>query len=289
MAESTILKFCAVCGIDCADKPRTKDTLGNYFCKPCFDELLVRKQRGERIVLRRGALSGHSAARVDDPLADLAIRDDSPLAALDLGTAASASFPGIAPPPPEAGCPQCGAALRAGARLCVSCGRRVDGVGALRTTVGSATSQRGSSAAPVIFGIGGIIAGGLGVLIGLACLAAALLTLGFSVPLALLLLGFGILHFWLGGLHLLGAVDTLRQNAIGPQRLRLSAGIYFGLTVVGAVAQAKLMSGELRGEVSAGELIGAAVAGVLMVSIWPIAVLVWTSLRSTRELMRGWA
>lgn len=290
MAPSTLVKICTACGADCADRPRTKDTRGNYFCKPCFDDLLARKQRGEKITLRLGDGRGPSRSGPSDALDGLAIEDDSPLASLDLG--ASHTGTGAAPPPPVAACPRCGAGINAGAALCVACGTDLRSGASLRTAVtrgvGGGTRGGGAQAGPIVFGIGGILVGSVGVLIGLVLLVAAAVSVGSSVGTAVVAAVFALVYLWLGGVHLLGAIDTLRRNAVGPDRMRLTAGVYIGLTVVGTVAQVKLMSGTLKGEMTTGELVGQSIVGTVIVCIWPMAVLVWTSRKATRDMIKGW-
>lgn len=286
MAPSTLVKRCAACGADCADRPRTKDTRGNYFCKPCFDDLLARKQRGEKIAIRVAGGRGPSQSRPDDALDGLAIDDDSPLASLDLG--ASRTGTGVALPPPVAACPRCGAGVSAGAALCVACGTDLRSGASLRTAVSKGPREGGVQAGPIVFGIGGILVGSIGVLIGLALLAAAAVSVGSSVVTAVVAAVFALVYLWLGGVHLLGAIDTLRRIAVGPDRMRLTAGVYIGLTVVGTVAQVKLMSGALKGEMTTGELVGQSIVGTVIVCIWPMAVLVWTSRKATRDMIKRW-
>lgn len=295
MAQATINKTCVACGVDCADKPRTKDTRGNYFCKPCFDDLLARKERGEKISLPRPA-AGPRQSTDDDGLSSLHLPEDSLLGSLDLS--ASASTAGVSAPPSAEACAGCGSVLPLGSVLCVNCGRRADGGGKLRTAVQRTPRMpRGGTdgtLGPVsmIFAIGGIVVGAIGSLGGLVTIVAGLIAMAASVGVALIGLIFGAFYLWLGSLHLRGAIDTLRRSGRGPERMRLSSGIYIGLAVVSTVAQVKLLSGEgaaeARGDVSVQEMIGFAIVGLVIVCAWPIAVLAWTSIGNRSGAFRGW-
>jgi hypothetical protein len=37
-------KICRVCGVDCSNKPRTKDSKGRYYCKACYEKILRAKK-----------------------------------------------------------------------------------------------------------------------------------------------------------------------------------------------------------------------------------------------------
>lgn len=38
-------KLCVICREDCAGRPRTKDAKGQYYCQPCYDDALAKKQQ----------------------------------------------------------------------------------------------------------------------------------------------------------------------------------------------------------------------------------------------------
>ena len=48
MTGAVLQKICGLCGQDCANRPRTKDKRGRYFCSACYDRAIARKrqQRG---------------------------------------------------------------------------------------------------------------------------------------------------------------------------------------------------------------------------------------------------
>lgn len=46
MTNSSVLKLCFLCGVDCSNSPRVKDTKGRYVCKPCADKAIAEKGAG---------------------------------------------------------------------------------------------------------------------------------------------------------------------------------------------------------------------------------------------------
>jgi hypothetical protein len=109
-ASSEIQKVCVKCGVDCANKPRTKDSQGRYYCQPCYDA--AKKQR----VAAAPVPKPFPKKAIRDELAIVSHADDRPVNLLDQLIAS-------APPPITAApCPACGIAIQGGAVICTNCG-----------------------------------------------------------------------------------------------------------------------------------------------------------------------
>ncbi len=49
MPEQASAKICVVCGQDCANTPRMKDTHGRYYCKACYGQAVARRQSASNV------------------------------------------------------------------------------------------------------------------------------------------------------------------------------------------------------------------------------------------------
>ncbi|GMU38980.1 MAG: hypothetical protein KJ057_16860 [Phycisphaerae bacterium] len=104
-------KICRLCGVDCSNRPRTRDSKGHYYCQPCFDKINKAAKSGEPVVARpvkaRGPAPPPARVKSDEP--DLLAE----LSDLESGSEAVDSGPI---------CESCGAPMERGAILCTSCG-----------------------------------------------------------------------------------------------------------------------------------------------------------------------
>lgn len=100
-------KFCNACGDDVSGKPRTKDTRGRYYCKPCYAAAAQRS---------RAAAPPSAPPRTPAPVLAASTDDDDLLSGLS-GGAAIASLSAV-----MQACPGCSAGIAADAVLCTNCG-----------------------------------------------------------------------------------------------------------------------------------------------------------------------
>ena len=131
--DGTVVKPCVVCGADCANRPRTKDRHGRYYCRPCYDRLLV-KARAQSARQRTPATARRLPPK-PAPSTVSTFGDD--LLELDGGAAVAVA---------ERPCPGCGHALPTGAVLCTACGYNLQ-TGS-RVVVAQAAPAPKASAAP---------------------------------------------------------------------------------------------------------------------------------------------
>jgi len=150
-------KVCTICGEDCSSKPRVKDRRGHYYCKPCHDAALNKRNENAQQDDREAqqAMSAPpqvgAASALDDPA------EPSELEAL-LGAEASA------PPAASSVCPGCGQPLAQGAVLCVNCGYNFQSGQQLSAKVEKAPKTRaGQPVWPIIIGVVGLVVALLGI------------------------------------------------------------------------------------------------------------------------------
>lgn len=112
---AAVPKVCAVCGVDCAGKPRRKDSRGRYICGPCVDRLAARAGGAPRVGRSDGADTLRASA-------------EGPLAVIEVDTALPPGVPSPLDEPaidkaPVISCPSCGYDVRGLARArCPECG-----------------------------------------------------------------------------------------------------------------------------------------------------------------------
>ncbi len=123
-------KICRVCGVDCSNKPRTKDSKGRYYCKACYEKVLRAKKA--KAAQQKQEESGHAAsgppsaepqpARAPAPAPDGRPKFEGSL--LDAGPEDETFeldelIPGGEPPKL---CHDCGAEVPFDSVICTSCG-----------------------------------------------------------------------------------------------------------------------------------------------------------------------
>ena len=111
MAQEPPQKICVICRDDCSDRPRTKDSKGRYYCKPCYERALKRYQEKKAAAARRQRQQPAPEVRADL----IGLEDD--VAAADQPTQA---------PAPGAVCPSCDRPLPSDSKICVECGINVE-------------------------------------------------------------------------------------------------------------------------------------------------------------------
>jgi hypothetical protein len=159
-------KICVICGEDCSNKPRTKDSKGRYYCKPCHDQALREK---------RGIAKTAKAAAVFKPPPPPKKRDDDPLSLLD------ELIPDVAPVAAAGGvraCANCGGAMTPGAVICLNCGFNTQTGHKLDVSVSK--PKRDDGGATDFLGTNGPLFAGLGAVVIYAALA--FVTNGISDP-----------------------------------------------------------------------------------------------------------
>lgn len=110
MAEETVLKSCASCGVDVASAPRVKDKKGRYFCRPCVEKLQATPRSAPTV----GAAPVAERRGEGDVMASLLT---------------SSKVINAEP------CSQCGSPLADGAVVCVQCGYHRGAGKAIKTQV----------------------------------------------------------------------------------------------------------------------------------------------------------
>lgn len=129
MSEVNRVKVCVHCAMDCSGKPRVKDTQGRYSCQACVNRLAAQALEASR---RAEAPSAVATAEPGDDEADLYSLAEPEVAA-------------VATPTQQMGCPECGAAMKVTAVLCVSCGYQVKTGSVAQTAIGAAVHSPASS------------------------------------------------------------------------------------------------------------------------------------------------
>ena len=164
MSSPSGSKVCVVCGIDCSNKPRTKDAQGRYTCRSCFAAVAAKPKQ---------------ARPVQQPEAS---DEEAVMAAL------LASSPG---PAAAETCPACGNGMAPGAVLCLLCGHnkhtgqtagvRIEkGPGAGSAVLAAASTVGGAAKGPaalVLATVFGVICG----LVGAAVWAAIAYNTGYEI------------------------------------------------------------------------------------------------------------
>lgn len=100
-------KICTICGLDCSNKPRTKDAQGRYVCKECM-------QRAQSAQLAKQDAANPKAPTGPAPVAAASDQGDNAFL-LDIVEAPKVRE-GQKP------CPSCGKGVNEGQILCTSCG-----------------------------------------------------------------------------------------------------------------------------------------------------------------------
>ena len=77
----SVQKVCCACNIDVANKKRVKDTQGNYYCQPCYENKRADKQVGVAV----GTSSARAPETAAVAVADL--YDFAPAETGDIGLA----------------------------------------------------------------------------------------------------------------------------------------------------------------------------------------------------------
>lgn len=289
-------KTCVLCGVDCTDRPRTKDTKGRYFCKPCFEQALEKKKAGERVAIPAGVASGSRTALDgfgDDVRADFGLAGDSPL----LDPAFSGSSSSVSAPPIVNACPTCHALLQPGAVVCVKCGTNTQSGRKLSTKRLKAPAIGGGGRVwPTVIGIIAMVLGGFTILAGVVIVVAGLAVGGPATMVAMvtaaIVLAFGLWEFS-------GGLDTLRRRQAGPGKLRWFAAVSLVLIVIGALLQAYAANAGIGASarfdpetgqppLSPGAGVAAALISGMLQSIWPLFLLWWTSRGKVQADVGSW-
>jgi hypothetical protein len=179
VVASAAHKVCCTCGVNVADKPRVKDEMGRYWCKPCVAKAeldAAQKDAATPDETRAGADIPASGGGMAGPRSSPNIFDGGD-EALDLASAAK--YEAIAAPaelPREASCPSCKQYMAKEARICIHCGYDRQRKMRLKTTVEKAVDADGAGKRKRSggdFAGGGALRTGLGVFGILAAIAGA--------------------------------------------------------------------------------------------------------------------
>ena len=111
MAQEPPEKICVICRDDCSNRPRTKDSKGRYYCKPCYERALKHYREKKAAAARRQR--HHPAAEVRADL--IGLDNDGPAAGQP-----------VQAPAPGAVCPSCDRPLPSDSKICVECGINVE-------------------------------------------------------------------------------------------------------------------------------------------------------------------
>ncbi|MEQ9095455.1 MAG: hypothetical protein RIE32_04260 [Phycisphaerales bacterium] len=122
-------KICVVCGTDCADRPRLKDSNGRYACQSCV--------QAKRKPARAKPAAKPTAARAAAPAA--------PPTGGGVGFSMD-DYLGEAPAVDANPCPKCGMGRASGAVVCMQCGFDSASGRAMSTKVGKDKPKRSRSA-----------------------------------------------------------------------------------------------------------------------------------------------
>jgi hypothetical protein len=147
VVASAAHKVCCTCGINVADKPRVKDEMGRYWCKPCVAKAeldAAQNNVANPDDTRAGADIPASGGGMAGPRSSPNIFDGAD-DALDLATAAK--YEAVAAPaelPRESSCPSCKQYMAKEARICIHCGYDRQRKMRLKTTVEKAVDPDGA-------------------------------------------------------------------------------------------------------------------------------------------------
>lgn len=271
-----ISKICALCGQDCANRPRVKDASGRYCCQACYDAATAAQQ----------AIGKKSEAPpVSAPPPPPAIEDEPQPYTVQSTTC---SVCGATCPPDAQACPNCLASLRAGYE--------------------GPPRQRALPSAPIwpivigifccIFGGGGILLYGAGALSSLAispppnsdpAYQAGYRLGAVSVTLLALLPAFGLVALGIGlCMRRPFAAPWLKAWAI--------VKIILTVTCVG-VLMARFLLGEFDGvgefglttDESMMATLGVILGSVIWLLFWPAFILIWFARVPIRKQVAEWS
>lgn len=111
-AQPSSGKICRLCGVDCSNRPRSRDSKGHYYCQPCFDKINKTAKSDEPVVARPVRARGPAP-----PPASM-MKSGEPDLLAELSDLESSSETIDRSPI----CESCGAPMERGAILCTSCG-----------------------------------------------------------------------------------------------------------------------------------------------------------------------
>ncbi|HMN95205.1 MAG TPA: hypothetical protein PKC43_02460 [Phycisphaerales bacterium] len=290
-AATSPARRCILCGCDCSDIGRTKDTKGRYFCMPCFRRALAAKQAGRPIAIPAAPSSAisdparrNAANPADAPLSidDFVISDDSPLRSAECTASLSAGWTSVAGRLHAEGCSllctECGTPMLTEALSCPACGAHA--LGGRRWSQRAGHPHRSLRLAedptiwtPLVAGVSTGL-GAVGVVVGIAlCVAAATSSTEVLVPLAGVGSFVGILFAW----KLSAGIDLLRRRAVGVDHLRTWAQVTLVLLALATFGRIAWAIWSLPTWPSRIHEIGFAVVAGALLSAWPLLVRRWTS------------
>ena len=257
-------KICAICGVDCSDRPRIKDPGGRYFCKTCYQEAKRRKDE------RKARSQTPPTEAAAPPSADI-------LRELHEESAQRR----------ESACPGCGQPLADDAVICTNCGPNIS-TGRVPASVVVRAEPRevaGKTSWPlvmgvisIVLGVAGILANGINLAVAIvAGVGVAVISAGTTIMLLsawLLLVGIGIIR------RKPSAVQSIRRWAIVKIVLyatchsALIVGLFTSREVPARFAR---LLGPEGGYVEPGALAWVLLALLAWFLLWPIVVLLWLS------------
>lgn len=116
--EPSPSKLCAVCGENCADRPRVKDQRGQYYCRECHDKKMGRKPTATTRPPLAPAASKPLPPMPESSAPDL---DMGLLDAMSVAESTADSVDQARRP-----CPSCGTPIPVDAVVCMGCGFNSD-------------------------------------------------------------------------------------------------------------------------------------------------------------------
>lgn len=295
MQPVTAQKICGICGLDCAGRPRIKDKTGKYYCKACYDQALTKK---------RGVTAPQIAPSSSSPPA----QDDDEFSMLNALLAEQQSHAVALDAARQ--CANCRASLASDAVVCVNCGFNVQSGRPLQVQTDAAAPPliteskpriiAGKTTWPLIIGIICMVLGAPGALMYGFGLIATLMserltwadhqkellitlgTCGFGLSFSawLFIAGLGVMQRTQSGMRL------LRRWAVFTIRLVVIFGglLLWGLSVM--MNDPSLQQG--RDPALLGATFGTIAVGAIITLIWPVFVLIWSSLGSVRAEVENW-
>ncbi len=264
-----ISKICALCGQDCANRPRVKDASGRYCCQACYD----------------AATAAQLAIGKESEAPPPAIEDEPQPYAVQSTTC---SVCGATCPPDAQACPNCLASLRAGYE--------------------GPPRQRALPSAPIwpivigifccIFGGGGIALYILGLIssLGFAPLSHDDRTLQLMFTIAAVLLSFLSSLTAIGGLVAGIKLCTRRRIAVPWLKIWAAVKIFLSLAWVAFMLSGIFMS--LSGDniefnfttdESMMATLGVILGSVIWMLFWPAFILIWFARVPIRKQVAEWS
>jgi hypothetical protein len=301
-------KTCAICGMDCSDRPRVKDPKGHYFCRPCYDRALEEKRKKQQAPAapdksKRKEPEDAGVLRLDDPLFD------------DADSSGSGEQTGAI----SGTCPNCGANFPLAAVICVNCGYNSMSGSTVESSIepsdeapasGSAPrAKKGSGTVwPIVIGVLAILIGAvfslliaMGILIlllgpdeagGPPVAADELIVSEATVRLIAIALNGLILCIMLW--HTAAGVGLLMRRDWGYRHMRTWARSV--IVIVGGVYAAFALLGIVLAVIAGGgAIIGVfvfALMGLVVVALylaWPIFLTLWLRREAIEDEVEGWA